>query len=312
MENLLIIYPELLKEGWFLYLNLVWGGLIAGSFCTMLIYRLPLIIERDYNQNPDAKTNHHHENLSLAFPSSHCPECGKGIPVYLNLPLLGYLLARGKCSKCAAKIAWYYPVTEMLCVFSALLAGWLLGASPNLLPLLLLFWALITLSIIDWRSGLLPDQLTLGIIWTGLLFNSLMPSSIPYASLPQAIIGVVAVYVFLSLMNALYYIIRRRIGIGGGDIKLFAGLAAYFGWQGLLPLLFFASISGLMFFILVVLSKVVFIKATISSKESSSSNALLSEQKWGPHIALAAIIYLLLFHLSPDLLGLFVPVNNYR
>lgn len=311
MDNLLLIYTELLRESWFFYLNLICGGLIAGSFCTMLIYRLPIIIQQqdaNASMNNTQQSKTHYDNLSLAFPNSHCPECGKSIPAYLNLPLLGYLFTRGKCSKCSATIAWYYPITELLCLATALLAGWIFGATPILLPLLLLLWALVALSIIDLRSGLLPDQLTLGILWTGLLFHSFIPSYINYANLSQAILGVVVAYLFLSLVNFLYYILRRRVGIGGGDIKLFSGLAAYFGWQGLLPLLLFSSISGIVFFIILeILHKTETLPKTETNPRSSSESVMLTEQKWGPHIALAAVIYILLFHFYPDLLGLFTP-----
>lgn len=318
MGEILIIYTELLKESWFLYLNLTLGGLIAGSFCTMLIYRLPLIIQQeeitqqDTSMSDAQNTLGDTSELSLAFPGSHCPSCGKSIPVYVNLPLLGYLIARGKCLRCSANIAWFYPLTEILCVAVALLAGWAFGPSPILLPLLLLFWSLIALSIIDLRSGLLPDQLTLGVLWAGLLLNSLMP----YASLYQAVVGVVSAYLFLSLVNLVYYAARRRIGIGGGDIKLFVGLGAYFGWQGLLPLLFLASVSGLVYFCILALLGIGKDGGRFGRLDESASTTkqsesiMLSEQRWGPHIALAAIIYMLLFHLFPDLLKVFIPFAN--
>ena len=263
-------YISLLQQDWFFYLNLIIGGLLAGSFCTTLIYRLPIIAEGDSKHN-----------LSLSFPASHCPECKKTISWFYNLPLLGYLLTRGRCASCSCQIAWFYPVTEMLCVFAALLAGWLFGPDIVVIPILLLLWSLIALSIIDIRSGLLPDLLTLALLWLGILLNPLMP----YAELTQAVWGAALGYIFLTAVNFIYYLLRRRVGIGGGDIKLFAALGSYFGWQSLLPILLISSISGIMFFIL----HSVFIGGI-------GKNGLLKPQIWGPHIALAAIFYLLLFH----------------
>lgn len=283
---MILDYINLVQSDWFLYLNLALSGLIAGSFCTTLIHRLPLMIEKNEGKYSDS-------NLSLSFPASHCPQCKTSIPYYLNLPVIGYLLARGKCASCGCTIAWYYPFTELGCLLLALIAGWFFGANLILIPILLLLWSLLTLSIIDIRSGLLPDLLTLSLLWLGLLLNPLLP----YASLVEAVWGAASIYVILTGVNFVYQMIRKRVGIGGGDIKLFAALGAYFGWQSILPLLLLASCSGLILALVVT-----GVKTMNRENNSKSTIALASEQRWGPSIAFAAVIYLVVFEAWPQLL----------
>ena len=122
--------------------------------------------------------------VSLSSPASHCTSCHKPIPFYLNIPLFGYLISGGKCTHCHKKIDIFYPITELACLLAALVAGWLWGASPVIIPMLLLFWALITLTIIDIRSGLLPDLLTLGILMDRAAVKSLASLCLYTASSP--------------------------------------------------------------------------------------------------------------------------------
>ena len=316
MTALFVGYWLLLQEAWFFYLCLTVFGLIAGSFCTVLIYRLPLIIEGDTPlllrprkishksaesraQPTKPRTRRKPSVLSLTFPSSHCPHCRDSVPWWLNLPLLGFLLAQGKCRKCSKPIAWYYPLAELSCLLLALLAGWVFGPSPTLVPILLLLWGLVALVIIDIRSGLLPDAITLPLLWLGLLLNPLLGS----VSLPQALWGVATAWLFLQLVNLCYHSLRRRQAIGGGDIKLFAALGAYVGWQGFLPLLLLASVLGLL---QALLNGVLHLPGRDMNSAPAAKNAkkpskttgkyqqvMLQEQVWGPHIALAALIYLI-------------------
>ena len=323
MSYFLLNYAVLLGEDWFLYLNLSLAGLIAGSFCTTLIHRLPLMLEQEFQLNvPNNQIDkegtpfrpfHPFDPLhkvSLSSPASHCTSCHKPIPFYLNIPLLGYLISGGKCTHCHKKIDIFYPITELACLLAALVAGWLWGASPVIIPMLLLFWALITLAIIDIRTGLLPDLLTLGVLWIGLLLNPWLP----YASIRQAVLGAAIAYISLTVLNYVYKLLRQRDGMGGGDIKLFAALGAFFGWQSLLPILMVSSISGLIFFSTIAIAQGLWQRFSPSSPTTSSSlsekeeSFMHRQQIWGPHIVLAAFLYIVISLKIPYILQ---PFNIY-
>lgn len=226
----------------------------------MLIYRLPKILTGT-------------KNLSLAYPASHCVLCSKPIPFYLNIPLIGYFVCAGKCFHCKERISPLYPLTELICMSLALLAGWLWGADIKTLSALLLLCGLFTLSIIDGRSGYLPDELSLGLLWLGLLSNAFGI----WVDAADAIWGSCLGYGALATINALYKALRHRDGLGGGDMKLFAALGAFFGWQGLLPMLLVASILGSCCAIFLLL---------IKSRETK-------QIAFGPFLALAGLIYML-------------------
>jgi len=251
-------YP--LKETWLLYLLAAILGLILGSFLTMLTHRLPLILEGK-------------KGLSLSYPPSHCPHCNNPIPFYFNIPLIGYFLCLGHCRKCKQPISLLYPFTELSSLLLACLAVWLWGGELKSLSAIFLWCSLLALSIIDFRSGYLPDQLTLSLLWLGLLFNT----TDLWVDTSAAIWGACLGYLALATINSAYKMIRRRDGLGGGDMKLYASLGAFVGWQGLIPILFIASISACCFTVCWLLLK----------------RTKITQVAFGPFLAIAVFLYMI-------------------
>ena len=210
-------------------------GLMVGSFLNVVIYRLPVMMQREWQaqareflDQPQAEAQ---EPLTLARPASRCPHCGHKIRFYENIPVLSYLWLGGKCSGCGEGISVRYPLIELLTgVLSALVAwhfafGWQAGAA------LLLTWALVALSMIDIDHQLLPDAITLPFLWLGLLL-SLFPV---FADMRASLIGAIAGYLSLWIIYQLFKLVTGKEGMGFGDFKLLALLGAWMGWQ-LLPL----------------------------------------------------------------------------
>lgn len=213
-------------------------GLALGSFAGMLIYRLP-------------------RGLALDKPNSFCPGCKTPIRWRNNVPLLGFLLQGGRCAHCRERIHWRYPLSELLCALLALAAWYVFGASPEAMAAILVCTALVALALIDLEHGLLPDRLTLGLLWTGLAY-SLAPKSsaagasalLPFPGPGQAIAGAITGYAFLWLFNRVWRILRKRDGLGMGDCKLLAAMGAWLGLNGLplviVPAAVVGALSGLL------------------------------------------------------------------
>ena len=258
MTDFIVFYLLLLQERWFLSLNAGLSGLIIGSFATVLIHRLPRILAGA-------------QDLSLSRPASHCPRCKERIPFYVNVPVIGYLISGGKCLKCREPISPFYPLTELSCMFLALFASFLWGADGKTVSALLLLCGLWAASMIDVRSGYLPDEITLGLLWIGLISNAFGI----WVSAADAIWGAFGAYGILAAVNGIYKSLRHKDGMGGGDMKLFAALGAFFGWQALLPILLVASVAGSCF-VLILLSR-----------------QRIRQITFGPFLALAALIYMI-------------------
>ncbi|MDP3562033.1 MAG: prepilin peptidase [Legionellaceae bacterium] len=214
----------------FIFLGII--ALLIGSFLNVIIYRLPLMME--YGNSPQK------QSINLCFPRSHCPGCKQMIPAWHNIPLLSYLLLRGRCHACRQPISWYYPTVELLCLTLSLVAAYLIGFNLTLVFALPFIWILICLSFIDLQHQLLPDTLTLGLLWLGLIANT----QFLFASLPNAVLSAVGAYLILWVFIKLFYLCTGKIGMGHGDFKLFAALGAWFGWQALLPIILSSSILG--------------------------------------------------------------------
>jgi prepilin signal peptidase PulO-like enzyme (type II secretory pathway) len=218
--------------------SLLFLGYCLGSFITMLAYRYPQML---LARGRAAK------QLTLFYPRSHCPHCQHPLRWHDNIPLLSYLWLRGRCANCQATIGCCYWLTEAVTLGITLL---LLYQNPPL-PLaelvgkLLFSWTLVALAVIDWRSGLLPDRLTLGLLWLGLLFQ-VITQQIP---LDQAVLGAVVGYTLLWVLFQAHYRLTGRRGMGYGDFKLTGALGAWVGWQGLFTVLWLASLLALLAFI---------------------------------------------------------------
>lgn len=209
-------------------------GLIVGSFLNVVIHRLPKIMEQDW-QCQCAELRGEElpvvEPLSLAVPRSRCPHCGHQITALENIPIISWLMLRGKCSGCAAPISVRYPVIEATTGILTAFAAWHFGFGWSAAGAILFVWAMVALTGIDFDTQLLPDSITLPLVWLGLLFNL----NGTYTSLPSAVIGAVAGYLSLWSVYWGFKLATGKEGMGFGDFKLLAAIGAWLGWQ-MLPL----------------------------------------------------------------------------
>ncbi|MFA5959143.1 MAG: A24 family peptidase [Tatlockia sp.] len=203
-------------------------SLAIGSLLNAVIYRLPLMMTQETSQ------------VNLFFPRSFCPECKKTIPAYHNIPLLSFLLLRGRCSHCKKTIPKRYFAVEVLSLILALFAAWHFGFTLKLGFVLCFLWILIALFFIDLKHQLLPDSLTLGLLWIGLIANT---QSL-FTPLPVAVLSACGAYLALWFFINGYYLLTGKEGMGQGDFKLFAAFGAWFGFTQLPLILLLASFTG--------------------------------------------------------------------
>lgn len=221
-------------------------GLCIGSFLNVVIHRLPRMMEREWQAQCAelaGKAPAAQEPYNLVAPRSACPSCGHRIAAWQNIPLISWLALRGRCSACRATISVKYPLVELLSGLGAAYAAWRFGPSFAALGAALFVWFTIALAFIDQETGYLPDDLTLPLVWIGLLVN-LNGAFVP---LRDAVIGAAAAYLFLWSINAAFRALRGMDGMGYGDFKLYAAVGAFLGWK-LLPLvILLSSVVGLVF-----------------------------------------------------------------
>ncbi|WP_126446962.1 prepilin peptidase [Sulfuricystis multivorans] len=218
-------------------------GLLIGSFLNVVIHRLPIMMERDWQRQcaeASGKPQPSFEPLSLISPRSRCPHCGHAIGALENIPIISYLFLRGRCKGCGKPISVRYPLIEALTAVLFGYAAWRFGSTPALAGALLFIAALISLSFIDADTQLLPDDITLPLIWVGLLFNL----NGTFTTLQNAVIGAVAGYVSLWLVYWAFKLTTGKEGMGYGDFKLLAAIGAWFGWQMLPLVILLSSLVG--------------------------------------------------------------------
>jgi leader peptidase (prepilin peptidase)/N-methyltransferase len=245
-------------------------GLIVGSFLNVVILRQPEIMRRQWQREcrellaegcegaaagdeasdprEDAADE---ERFSLAFPASHCPKCQAPIAPWHNIPVLSYVLLRGRCAACKAPIAIRYPLVELLSGFAAIAVAAHAGSWLELSALLLFTWALLALAGIDWDTQFLPDDITLPLLWGGLLYN-LSFGSVPIA---DAVIGAAAGYLLLWSIYWAFRLLTGKEGMGYGDFKLLAALGAWLGWQSIPLIILLSSAVGAVIGILLIVLK---------------------------------------------------------
>src|SRR5271156_5719257 len=225
-------------------------GLIIGSFLNVVIYRLPIILEREWRSQasevlatgsePAAPAQ---ERFTLSTPRSACPDCKAPITALQNIPVISWLVLRGRCASCKTKISARYPVVELTTGVLSAWGAWHFGLGAPAACALLITWALIALTGIDIDHQLLPDNITLPLIWAGLL-AAVAIGPVPGAALPvstkDAIIGAAAGYISLWLVFHAFKLVTGKEGMGYGDFKLFAALGAWLGWK-VLPLIIILS-----------------------------------------------------------------------
>jgi leader peptidase (prepilin peptidase)/N-methyltransferase len=218
-------------------------GLIVGSFLNVVIHRLPRMLEAQWaaqaaeieGREPAAQAPY-----NLWTPPSQCPACGAPVRPWQNIPVVSYLALRGRCGSCAAPISARYPVVEALSSVLSAWVAWRFGATLAAAGALVLLWHLIAMSFIDADTTLLPDSLTLPLLWVGLLLNL----QGTFAPLSDAVIGACAGYLTLWLVYWGFKLVTGREGMGYGDFKLLAALGAWLGWTMLLPIVLLSSVAG--------------------------------------------------------------------
>lgn len=218
-------------------------GLMVGSFLNVVIHRLPKMMEYDeanYIAEIRDEPLPHPQRYNLMVPRSACPHCGHEIAPWENIPVISYLFLRGKCKACKAPIGIRYPLVEAATAVLSALAMWHFGPTAQSLAAIVMIWALVALFMIDADTQLLPDQITLPLLWLGLLLN-LQGLFVP---LTDAVIGAAAGYLLLWSVYWAYKLVRGREGMGHGDFKLMAALGAWFGWQALPALILMSSVVG--------------------------------------------------------------------
>lgn len=219
-------------------------GLLVGSFLNVVIYRLPVMMEREWTSQcktllePETSEDSAPElpAFNLVTPNSRCPKCDTPIKAWQNIPVISYLMLGGKCKSCKTPISKRYPIIELVTGLLSCLVIWHFGFNWQGGVMMLLTWALITLTMIDFDHQLLPDNITLPFLWIGLIVNSFGL----FASLPSALWGAVLGYLSLWSVYWLFKLVTGKEGMGYGDFKLLALLGAWFGWQ-LLPLIILLS-----------------------------------------------------------------------
>jgi leader peptidase (prepilin peptidase)/N-methyltransferase len=219
-------------------------GLLIGSFLNVVIYRLPRMLEAQWKAEYSEMSGNELpvvEKFNLMVPRSRCQKCDHQIRWYENIPLLSYLLLRGKCSACKTPISLRYPLVELASAALFFFCAWKLGASLSALVWSGFSASVLVLAFIDWDTTLLPDDLTLPLLWAGLIAAALHWSGIPMMA---AFWGAVAGYTSLWLIYWAFKLITGKEGMGFGDFKLFAALGAWFGWQALVPIILMASVIG--------------------------------------------------------------------
>lgn len=222
-------------------------GLVVGSFLNVVILRLPVMLERRWRrecqellqpETPPAPASQ--ERFDLIVPGSRCPHCGHGLRWYENIPVLSFLALRGRCAACGGPISWRYPLVELLSAGLSLAVAWHFGFGAAAAAGLVLTWALVALAFIDYDTQLLPDDITLPLLWAGLLLALFAV----YTPLPSAVLGAAAGYGALWLVYHVFRLLTGKEGMGYGDFKLCAALGAWLGWQALPLVILLAALAG--------------------------------------------------------------------
>ena len=223
-------------------------GLLIGSFLNVVIYRLPKMMERqwaaecaDFAGQVPAEPPKAAPDFNLLVPRSACQHCGHQIRWYENIPLLSYALLRGKCSACGARISARYPAVEVLTGALFFFCCWRWGIGVTSFAWCAFSAIVLALALIDWDTTLLPDDMTLPLVWAGLLAAAFALTPV---TLHEAVLGAVGGYLSLWLVYWVFKLITGKEGMGYGDFKLFAALGAWFGWQALVPIILMASVIG--------------------------------------------------------------------
>jgi leader peptidase (prepilin peptidase)/N-methyltransferase len=221
-------------------------GLLIGSFLNVVIHRLPIMLDQDWqNQanlilNPGTPIKSDQPPFNLLFPNSHCPSCNVAIKPWQNIPIVSYLILGGKCANCHSQISLRYPLVELCTALVSALVIYKFGITVAGSLALIFSWILICLTMIDYDHQLLPDDMTLPLLWLGLLGNSFGL----FVDLPAAVWGAALGYLLLWSLFWAFKLLTGKEGMGFGDFKLLAALGAWMGWQALPLIIILSSLSG--------------------------------------------------------------------
>lgn len=218
-------------------------GLLVGSFLNVVIHRLPKMLEQEWQANCAelrGETPAQAERLTLSHPRSRCPSCGHAITALENIPVISYLALQGKCRACKTRISARYPLVEILAAVLGGLSAWYFGFSWAAAGALVFLWCLLALTFIDIDTQLLPDSITLPLLWLGLLLNL----GGAYTDLSSAVIGAAAGYLALWSVYWLFKLATGKEGMGYGDFKLLGAIGAWLGWQQLPLTILLSSVVG--------------------------------------------------------------------
>jgi leader peptidase (prepilin peptidase)/N-methyltransferase len=221
-------------------------GLLVGSFLNVVILRLPVMLEHTWKRECQEwlgngnETGEKAEPFNLVVPRSKCPKCGHKITALENIPVISWLVLRGKCRECGTRISIQYPLIELTAAVMAMVVAAYFGVTWMTLAALGLTWALIALSVIDIRTQLLPDVITLPLLWAGIIvnFNGL------FTDLESAVLGAIFGYMSLWTVYQLFRLLTGKEGMGFGDFKLLAALGAWLGWQFLPLIIILSAVVG--------------------------------------------------------------------
>jgi leader peptidase (prepilin peptidase)/N-methyltransferase len=248
-------------------------GLMVGSFLNVVVHRLPVMLQRDWrSQSAEILTEWSEESdapapvrrvadalraleppgrrYNLVVPRSACPSCGRTIRAWENIPILSYAWLRGRCAGCKSRISLRYPLVEALTAAISGYVGWRFGFTPAALGALIFSWCLIAAAFIDFDTQLLPDDLTLPLIWAGFAFNLWGT----FTSLESAVIGAAAGYLSLWSVYWVFKLATGKEGMGFGDFKLLAAIGAFLGWKMLPAVILLSSLVGAVVGILLIVA----------------------------------------------------------
>jgi leader peptidase (prepilin peptidase)/N-methyltransferase len=245
---------EVMSESATLFIAVVFAfTLLIGSFLNVVIYRLPIMMEREWREQADELLNSPSDQdlpegrFDLVMPRSRCPSCGTLITAWQNIPLISYLFLRGRCATCKVPISMRYPAVELLTALLAATVAWHFGAGWEALMAIVLSITLVAIAMIDADTQLIPDSIVLPLMWLGLamsLFHPMPGANSLFISPRDAIVGAMAGYLTLWSVFWLFKIVTGKDGMGYGDFKLLAALGAWLGWQQLPMIIMMSAVVG--------------------------------------------------------------------
>ncbi|MBT8091001.1 MAG: A24 family peptidase [Gammaproteobacteria bacterium] len=228
-------------------------ALVVGSFLNVVIYRLPIMMERQWREQCDELGNTPpmqempKDRFDLIVPRSRCPSCGHMIKAWQNIPVISYLILGGKCANCRESISARYPLVEMLTAILAAIGAWRFGVGWESVMVIIMTFALVAISVIDADTQLIPDSIVLPLMWTGLLmslFHPMAGGDTLFIAPKDAIVGAAAGYLSLWSVYQLFKLVTGKEGMGYGDFKLLAALGAWLGWQQLPVIILMSAVVG--------------------------------------------------------------------